>query len=115
MDFISHDLEPVLRVDGATFVGMNTSHGVTMRTLTWNLRDISIIGDLREEQFDVAEEAFEGNPSGAARVVVMRSTFQLSGRWAATESPASRFACSGSKRSTNFGRNSSDVPGKSRH
>src|SRR5215203_2071033 len=56
MKFISADLEPVLRVPGATFVGVNTSQGVTTRTLTWNVRDISIIGDLRTEQFDVAEE-----------------------------------------------------------
>ena len=42
--YIAPDLEPVLRVPGATFVGLNTSHGVTRRTLTWNLRDISILG-----------------------------------------------------------------------
>jgi 3',5'-cyclic AMP phosphodiesterase CpdA len=71
MKFISHDLEPVLHVPGATFVGLNTSHGVTPRTLTWNVRDISIIGDLRAEQFDVAEEAFEGSAPGDARVIVM--------------------------------------------
>ena len=53
--FISSDLEPVLRIPGATFVGVNTSHGVTVRTLTWNLRDISIIGDIRKEQFTKAE------------------------------------------------------------
>ncbi|MEO8576260.1 MAG: metallophosphoesterase [Gemmatimonadales bacterium] len=71
MKFISHDLEPVLHVPGATFVGLNTSQGVTPRTLTWNLRDISIIGDLRAEQFDVAEEAFEGSDKLDARVIVM--------------------------------------------
>lgn len=71
MEFISHDLEPVLHVAGATFVGLNTSHGVTRRTLTWNLRDVSIIGDLREEQFDVAEEAFQGAAHADARVIVM--------------------------------------------
>jgi 3',5'-cyclic AMP phosphodiesterase CpdA len=71
MQFISGDLEPVLRVPGATFVGINTSHGVTLRTLTWNVRDISIIGDIREEQFDVAEEEFDGAPETDARVIVM--------------------------------------------
>lgn len=69
--FISPDLEPVLRVTGATFVGINTSHGVTMRTLTWNLRDISIIGDIREEQFEQAERLFHESPVQAARVIVM--------------------------------------------
>lgn len=71
MKFISNDLEPVLAVRGATFVGVNTSQGVTARTLTWNVRDISIIGDLRTEQFDVAEEAFKGADKKDARVVVM--------------------------------------------
>ena len=42
--YIAEDLEPVLRVPGATFVGLNTSQGVTRHTLTWNVRDISIIG-----------------------------------------------------------------------
>jgi 3',5'-cyclic AMP phosphodiesterase CpdA len=71
MKFISSDLEPVLKVPGATFVGVNTSHGVTLRTLTWNLRDISIIGDIRNEQFTKAEIAFNQSPSQAARVIVM--------------------------------------------
>ncbi len=69
--FISSDLEPVLRIPGATFVGLNTSHGVTLRTLTWNLRDISIIGDIRREQFRKAEVAFTQSPPSDARVVVM--------------------------------------------
>lgn len=71
MQFISNDLEPVLKVPGATFVGLNTSHGVTLRTLTWNMRDISIIGDLRDEQFHVAEEAFGSGDPKDARVIVM--------------------------------------------
>ena len=71
MKFISHDLEPVLHAPGATFVGLNTSQGVTPRTLTWNFRDISIIGDLRAEQFDLAEEAFNGSDKLDARVIVM--------------------------------------------
>lgn len=71
MRFISTNLEPVLHVPGATLVGLNTSHGVTPRTLTWNVRDISIIGHLGAEQFDKAEAAFEnGNPADA-RVIVM--------------------------------------------
>ena len=69
--FIDKDLEPVLHVPGATFVGINTSHGVTRRTLTWNLRDISIIGDIHKHQLDEAKEAFEKCPSGDARVIVM--------------------------------------------
>jgi 3',5'-cyclic AMP phosphodiesterase CpdA len=69
--FIDRNLEPVLQVPGATFVGINTAHGVTLRTLTWNLRDISIIGDIRKKQLDKASELFAKAPRGDARVIVM--------------------------------------------
>lgn len=69
--YVDAELEPVLRVDGATFVGLNTSHGVTLRTLTWNVRDISIIGDLTRDQLDRARRTLAESPAGDARVVVM--------------------------------------------
>lgn len=69
--YIDDCLEPVLRVPGATFVGLNTSHGVTTGTLTWNVRDISIIGDLRKSQIERARREFEASPAGDARVIVM--------------------------------------------
>ncbi len=69
--YIDHELEPVLRVPGATFVGLNTSQGVSLRTLTWNLRDISIIGDLRAAQVAHARAEFDASPAGDARVIVM--------------------------------------------
>lgn len=69
--FIDKSLEPVLQVPGATFVGLNTSHGVTWRTLTWNLRDISIIGDLHKHQLDQAKKIFDKAPPKDARVIVM--------------------------------------------
>lgn len=81
--FITPDLEPVLRVPGATFVGLNTSHGVTRRTLTWNLRDISIIGDVKRGQLTKAKEAFGKSPVSDGRVIVMHHNpvrGQLSGR-----------------------------------
>jgi 3',5'-cyclic AMP phosphodiesterase CpdA len=69
--FIDRNLEPVLYVPGATFVGINTAHGVTRRTLTWNLRDISIIGDIHKKQLDKAQELFDKAPPRDARVIVM--------------------------------------------
>lgn len=69
--FIDKNLEPVLHVPGATIVGINTAHGVTRRTLTWNLRDISIIGDIHKHQLDQAKELFEKSPPRDARVIVM--------------------------------------------
>ena len=81
--YISDELEPVLRVPGATFVGLNTAQGVSGRTLTWNLRDISIIGDLRPSQVERAEAEFHASPPGDARVIVMHHNpvrGELSGR-----------------------------------
>jgi 3',5'-cyclic AMP phosphodiesterase CpdA len=69
--YISEDLEPVLRIAGATIVGLNTSQGVTRRTLTWNLRDLSIIGDLRRDQLEHARAEFERSRAGDARIIVM--------------------------------------------
>jgi 3',5'-cyclic AMP phosphodiesterase CpdA len=69
--YISPELEPVLGVPGATFVGVNTSHGVTRRTLTWNVRDLSIIGDITRVQLDRVRAEFARAPDGDARVVVM--------------------------------------------
>ena len=69
--FINPDLEPVLRVPGATFVGINTSHGISLGTLTWRLRDLSIIGHVREEQLARAEAEFARSPADDARVVML--------------------------------------------
>jgi 3',5'-cyclic AMP phosphodiesterase CpdA len=69
--YISEDLEPVLRVAGVTLVGLNTSQGVTRHTLTWNLRDISIIGQLTRGQIERARAEFENSRADDARVIVM--------------------------------------------
>lgn len=69
--FIDDDIEPVLHIPGMTLVGLNTSHGVTSRTLTWNVRDISIIGDLKPSQIEHAREEFARAPDGDVRVIVM--------------------------------------------
>ncbi len=69
--YINNDIEPVLRVPGATIVGLNTCHGIIRHTLTWNLRDLSIIGYLREDQLARAADEFAKSPEGDARVIVM--------------------------------------------
>ena len=69
--YISADLEPVLRIAGATFVGLNTSQGVTRHTLTWNMRDLSIIGHLTRAQIERARAEFERSRADDARVIVM--------------------------------------------
>jgi len=70
-EYITGDLEPVLRVAGATFVGLNTAQGVSRHTLTWNMRDISIIGHLTRAQIERARAEFERSRADDARVIVM--------------------------------------------
>jgi 3',5'-cyclic AMP phosphodiesterase CpdA len=69
--YISEDIRPVLRIPGATLVGINTCHGVIPQTLTWNIRDISIIGYVREGQLERASREFAKAAAGDARIVVM--------------------------------------------
>jgi 3',5'-cyclic AMP phosphodiesterase CpdA len=58
-------------VPGAVIAGLNTSHGVTAQTLTWNMRDISIIGIIRRAQVDRLRAVFAEVPPARARVIVM--------------------------------------------
>jgi 3',5'-cyclic AMP phosphodiesterase CpdA len=69
--YINRDLEPVLRIAGATFIGLNTSQGVLRDTLTWNMRDISIIGHLSRGQIERAAAEFGRSRAGDARIIVM--------------------------------------------
>lgn len=69
--YIDEDIEPVLRVPGVTFAGLNTSHGVIRQALTWRLRDISIIGIVRRAQIERLRKVFAEVPAGDARVIVM--------------------------------------------
>ena len=69
--YIDDDIEPVLHVPGATFAGLNTSHGVVRQSLTWRVRDISIIGIIRRSQLERLRHLFAKSPPGDVRVVVM--------------------------------------------
>ena len=69
--YIDPNLEPVLRIPGATFLGLLTAHGVSRHTLTWNLRDIGVIGAVRKSQLERAAEEFKKSPPDDWRVIVM--------------------------------------------
>ncbi len=69
--YISPNLESTLTAPNAFFVGLNSSHGITLRTLTWNARDLSIIGDITPEQLAYARKEFSNAPKDAIKVVVM--------------------------------------------
>lgn len=69
--YLARPTEPVLRVPGVTLVGLNTSQGITPRTLTWNMRDLSVIGDLRDAQLAWATQQFAAAPASDLRVLVL--------------------------------------------
>ncbi|HET9013569.1 MAG TPA: metallophosphoesterase [Gemmatimonadaceae bacterium] len=69
--FVNPEIEPVLRVPGVTLAGLNTSHGVTRQTLTWRVRDVSIIGIVRRAQIERMRAIFADIPTSDARVIVM--------------------------------------------
>ena len=69
--YIDDDLEPTLRIPGATFVGLLTAHGVSRHTLTWNLRDIGVIGALSKAQLEKAAHEFAESVPDDWRVIVM--------------------------------------------
>jgi 3',5'-cyclic AMP phosphodiesterase CpdA len=69
--FINDEIEPVVDVDGARLVGLNTSHGITRRTLTWNMRDLSVIGDVTRSQLTRLRARLDAAPADAAKIVVM--------------------------------------------
>lgn len=82
--FLGRDTEPVLRLEAATIVGINTAHGISRHTLTKRPRDLSVIGDLRDAQIDWAQRQFESGEPRARRVIVMHHNpvaGEISGRF----------------------------------
>lgn len=82
--FIAEDVEPVLRVEGATLVALNSAHGIQPYTLTTRLRDPSVVGAIRREQWAHARETFRSAPSGDLRVLVIHHNLlrgRVSERW----------------------------------
>jgi 3',5'-cyclic AMP phosphodiesterase CpdA len=69
--YLGRDTEPLLRVPGATFIGVTTGHGISAHTLTKRVRDLSVLGDLRPDQIARVERHAAEGGDGEVRVVVM--------------------------------------------
>lgn len=82
--YVSDELEPVLRLPGATLVGLNSAQGVRSFTLTARPRDLSVVGAVRSAQWVRAERIFAGAPAGDVKVLVLHHNLlrgELSNRW----------------------------------
>lgn len=82
--WIADELEPTLRLPGATIVGLNSCHGVRTYTLTTRARDLSVVGAIRPEQWEKAKRAFDAAPAGDLKILVFHHNLlrgDLSRRW----------------------------------
>jgi len=69
--YITTDFEPVLTVPGVTFVGINTAQGVVPGMITWNPRDVGVVGNMSNAQIAEARKNFDAAPPDNHRVIVM--------------------------------------------
>jgi 3',5'-cyclic AMP phosphodiesterase CpdA len=82
--YISEELEPVLRIPGATIVGLNSARGIRAFTLTTRPRDLSVVGALQAEQWAKAKRDFAGVTPGELKVLVFHHNLMrgdISNRW----------------------------------
>ncbi|MDQ6611702.1 MAG: metallophosphoesterase [Gemmatimonadota bacterium] len=85
--YISPVLEPTLQVPGITVVGLNSSPGIQLHTLTKRPRDLSVRGALKDSQLADAQTRFSGAPPRDLKVLAVHHNIvpgQLSQRWGLT-------------------------------
>jgi 3',5'-cyclic AMP phosphodiesterase CpdA len=85
--WISKDLEPTLQIPGATIVGLNSSPGIQLHTLTKRPRDLSVRGALTNQQMADATARFAAAPADDLKVLVVHHNVvpgELSKRWGMT-------------------------------
>lgn len=85
--YISKELEPTLQVPGVTIVGLNSSPGIQLHTLTKRPRDLSVRGALKDSQLLDATARFARAPEGDLKVLVVHHNVvpgELSKRWGMT-------------------------------
>ncbi len=85
--YIEKDLEPTLQVPGVTIVGLNSSPGIQLHTLTKRPRDLSVRGALKDIQLEDAAARFARAPQDDLKVLVVHHNIvpgELSKRWGMT-------------------------------
>jgi 3',5'-cyclic AMP phosphodiesterase CpdA len=83
-EHIRSDLEPQVKIPGATIVGLNSSHGIQRYTLTTRPRDLSVVGAVRGRQWERARLAFALAPVNDLKIVVIHHNLlkgNISRRW----------------------------------
>ena len=81
--YVGEDLAPTLAVNGAVICGANTAHGLSLGSLTWNPRDVTVKGHLPRAALERAARTFAG-AAGAVHVLVVHHNVlkgNISRRW----------------------------------
>lgn len=82
--WISHELEPTLRLPGVSVVSLNSAWGMLPPALTWYPRDWRVKGGLKDSQLDEAELRVRESAEGDLRLLVVHHNVvrgRLSRRW----------------------------------
>ena len=85
--YIEKDLEPTLQLPGVTIVGLNSSPGIQLHTLTKRPRDLSVRGALKDSQLEDAAARFARAPQADLKVLAVHHNIvpgELSKRWGMT-------------------------------
>ena len=81
--YVGEDLAPTLAVDGTVICAAPTAHGLSLASLTWNPRDVTVKGHLPRAALERATGVFAA-AGGALKVLVVHHNVlrgNLSGRW----------------------------------
>lgn len=83
-EYVRSDLEPQMRIPGATIVAVNSAHGIQPYTLTTRPRDLSVVGAVRGRQWERARVAFSLAAPSDLKILVLHHNLlpgKTSRRW----------------------------------
>ncbi len=81
--YVAEDLAPTLAVDGAVICGAATAHGLALRSITWNPRDLTVKGHLPASALARATRVFAEHGTALKVLVVHHNVLKgnISRRW----------------------------------
>ena len=69
--YFGNELTPTLTIPGATIAGALTAHGMAWGSLTWKLRDLSVMGHLPKREILRVQKEFAEAPASNAKILVL--------------------------------------------
>ena len=69
--YFGDDLTPALELPGLVIGGMVSAHGLSLGSVTWNQRDLTVKGHLPRKETDRVAKLFGNAPADAVKVAVL--------------------------------------------